>query len=235
MSALVALTGASGFIGQVVLKRLIEEGHKVRALVRKPHTNTDNIHWVQGDLSDNQALGELVKGVDAIIHCAAVVRGGALEAFVETNVTGTKHLIDAITVQENKPRFLLISSLAARQPDLSWYAKSKAMAEQVVIEASDKINYTIFRPTAVYGPGDKELRPIFIATRRGLLPVVGELTNQFSLLHVDDFVSAIQCWLASNEPIEGNFELGGNELNGYNYQSLALLTQEVWGHPRSLY
>ncbi len=231
MSSLVALTGASGFIGQEILKCLVKDGYQVRALVRKPRISTDDIEWIHGDLNNKDALGRLVKDASAIIHCAGAVKGRSLESFVAPNVTGTINLIAAAAAQNSKPRFLLISSLAAKQPELSWYAKSKKMAEQSVIESADKIKWTIFRPTAVYGPNDTELKPLFKATKHGILPVVGELTNSFSLLHVDDFVTSIQCWLSSEVPINGVFELGDGKLGGYNYQSLASLTQEVWGRP----
>jgi nucleoside-diphosphate-sugar epimerase len=231
MPAVVALTGASGFIGRAILQKLVKRGYKVRALVRKPQPDTESVQWIQGDLSNTAALQELVKDVFAIIHCAGQVRGNSLETFVQTNVEGTKNLVCAATDQTAKPRFLLISSLAARQPELSWYAKSKQMAEQTLAEDAGNMQWTAFRPTAVYGPGDKEIKPIFNATRHGFLPVVGKPTNYFSLLHVKDFVSAIQCWLELNVSTNGIFELDDGKPGGYSYQSLATIAQEVWQRP----
>jgi nucleoside-diphosphate-sugar epimerase len=231
MAGLVALTGATGFIGQVVLHKLVASGYDVRALARKPIANCASVKWVHGDLSSTTALHELVKDSIAVIHCAGVVRGSSLEYFLHTNVEGTFNLVRAATAQAIKPRFLLISSLAARQPEISWYAKSKRLAEQCVIDNSSGLPWTIFRPTAVYGPGDKELKPLFNATRRGFLPVAGDLSNNFSLLHVNDFVAAIQSWLTINAPIKGVFELGDGKPGGYNYQTIATLTQEIWGLP----
>ena len=93
------------------------------------------------------------------------------------------------------------------------------------------MQWTAFRPTAVYGPGDKEIKPIFNATRYGFLPVVGKSTNYFSLLHIDDFVAAIQCWLEINTTTNGIFELDDGKPGGYSYQSLAAIAQEVWQRP----
>jgi nucleoside-diphosphate-sugar epimerase len=231
MPVLVALTGASGFIGHAILQRLVKHGHKVRALVRKPQPDTKSVQWIQGDLNNVAALHELVKGVSAIIHCAGQVRGNSFETFAQTNVEGTKNLVRAATDQTVKPRFLLISSLAARQPELSWYAKSKRMAEQSLARYAGNMQWTAFRPTAVYGPGDKEIKPIFNATRHGFLPVVGKSTNYFSLLHVDDFVAAIQCWLEMHTTTKGIFELDDGKPDGYSYQSLAAIAQEVWQRP----
>lgn len=231
MPGLVALTGASGFIGRAILQKLVRRGYKVRALVRKPQRGTESVQWIYGDLSNSAALHELVKNTIAIIHCAGQVRGNSLDTFVQTNVEGTKNLVRAATEQAVKPRFLLISSLAARQPELSWYARSKYMAEQTLAEYSGNMQWTVFRPTAVYGPGDKEIKPIFNATRHGFLPVVGKSTNRFSLLHVNDFVAAIQCWLEINTTSNDIFELDDGQPGGYSYQSLAAITQEVWQRP----
>mgnify|MGYP003674125837 CR=1 FL=1 len=227
----VAVTGATGFIGHVILCKLVENGWTIRALTRCPRINNESIQWIQGDLDDLNALHELVKNVSAVVHCAGVVKGRTLDEFVHTNVEGTKNLVLAITEQKLKPRFLLISSLAARQPELSWYAKSKFMAEQYLATHYDDTLHAAFRPTAVYGPGDQELKPIFQATRRGILPVVGNLTNRFGLLHVNDLVAAILQWLSTAIPVTGTFELDDGTSGGYSYHSLAAIAQEVWGHP----
>lgn len=229
MPGLVALTGATGFIGREILRNLVSNGYHVRALTRKSREDATSIHWVLGDLNNKTALHQLVEGVDAVIHCAGSVRGSSLEDFVRTNVDGTSNLVQAAEQQAVKPRFLLISSLAAREPELSWYAKSKQMAEQYVVDYSAKDQWIIFRPTAVYGQGDKELKPVFNATRHGILPLVGEITNKISLLHVDDFVAAIQCWLLMSVPASGVYELDDGTAGGYSYESIAAITQEVWG------
>lgn len=227
----VALTGASGFIGSAILQKLVKCRYQVRALGRKPQQDTESVKWIQGDLSNTAALHKLVKNAFAIIHCAGQVRGNSLDTFVQTNVEGTKNLLRAALDQVERPRFLLISSLAARQPELSWYATSKQMAEQTLIDFSENLQWTVFRPTAVYGPGDKEIKPIFSATRYGFLPVVGNSANHFSLLHVNDFVNAVQCWLETKTTTNGIFELDDGNPGGYSYQSLAAITQEVWRRP----
>lgn len=231
MPKLVAITGATGFIGKVILHKLIENNWTVRALTRLPRKDSDSIQWIHGDLDNLIALRELVRNVDAVIHCAGLVRGSVFDEFVHTNTQGTAHLLHAITEQKLNPRFLLVSSLAARQPELSWYAKSKYMAEQVIMNCPSDIAWAVFRPTAVYGPGDKELKPLFKAMQRGILPVVGKPTNRFGLLHVDDFATAIQHWLATKIPVKGIFELDDGTAGGYSYQVLTSIAQEIWGRP----
>ena len=114
----VAVTGATGFIGRVLLQALVKDGWKVRALTRRPQTGSGSITWIQGDLNDPISLESLVTGVSAVVHCAGQVRGSSLDEFTRTNVEGTANLMRASTRQDSAPRFLLISSLAARQPEL---------------------------------------------------------------------------------------------------------------------
>ena len=105
-----------------------------------------------------------------MIHCAGTVRGNSLEDFLEVNLRGTENLLEAAAKPASPPRFLLLSSLAARYPDYSWYSRSKSMAETLLM--SDKysgLSRTIYRPSAVYGPGDREMRPLFRLMRRGFL------------------------------------------------------------------
>ncbi len=231
MPKLVAVTGATGFIGHALMNKLVKDGWKVRALTRTVRSDSESIRWIQGDLDNSIALHHLVDGVAYVIHCAGAVRGNSYNEFAQTNITGTQNLLSALSEQTQSLRFLLISSLAARQPELSWYAKSKYLAEQKVSESIGDRPWAIFRPTAVYGPGDKALKPLFQATRRGILPVVGKTDNRFGLIHVDDLIAAIQLWLVSDSPINGTYELDDGTPGGYSYQSLAALAERVWERP----
>ena len=227
----VAVTGATGFIGRVLLQALVKDGCKVRALTRSPQTGSGSITWIQGDLNDPISLESLVRGVSAVVHCAGQVRGSSLDEFTRTNVEGTANLMRASTRQDSAPRFLLISSLAARQPELSWYATSKHLAEPIVAGYSDVMPCAVFRPTAVYGPGDKEMSPLFRATQRGVLPMVGGSDMRFGLLHVNDLVAAILGWVGARVPIRGIYELDDGMPGGYNAQSVAAIAQDVWKRP----
>jgi nucleoside-diphosphate-sugar epimerase len=229
--SLVAVTGATGFIGRVLLQSLTKEGWTVRALTRNHRIDDEFTQWIEGDLDDIDALRRLVKDVVAVVHCAGRVRGSSLEDFVHTNVEGTGNLVRASMEQSSPPRFLLISSLAARQPELSWYATSKRMAEKLVSAYSQKMACAVFRPTAVYGPGDKELSPLFRVTQRGILPMVGQRAMRFSLLHVNDLVAAIVCWLSTPSPVQGVYELDDGRPGGYDSRAVADIAQEVWKRP----
>ncbi len=228
MPGSVAVTGATGFIGGALVRALIKAGWRVRALTRRPRFDNESTQWIEGDLDNPEALRNLVKDVFAVVHCAGQVRGRSLEDFVHTNVNGTRNLMRASIQQDSPPRFLFISSLAARQPELSWYAKSKHTAEQLLIDHSHIMPCTVFRPTAVYGPGDKEMSPLFRATRRGILPMVGQASMRFGLLHVNDLIAAILCWLSTNVSMKGVYELDDGRPGGYDCRSVALIAQQVW-------
>lgn len=226
-----ALTGATGFIGGALLSALTAKGWSTRALSRRPHNDTGPVEWVQGDLDNSTALARLVDGASAVVHCAGVVRGNSESYFYHVNSEGTARLVEASTQQQRQPRLLFISSLAARVPQLSWYAASKHMAEQMLVERADAMPWAVFRPTAVYGPGDREIRPLLNITRFGVLPVIGRSSMRFSLLHIDDLVEAILSWLASPVPVRGVFELDDGTSGGYDWCSLSAIAERVRGRP----
>lgn len=231
MTEQVALTGATGFIGQNLLAALEKSGYRTRALTRRPRTGSGSVTWINGDLNNTQALAELVEGCAAVIHCAGTVRGNSLEDFLEINLRGTKNLLEAAAKPATPPRFLLLSSLAARYPDYSWYSRSKSMAEALLM--SDKytgMSRTIYRPTAVYGPGDREMRPLFRLMRRGYLVGPRIPGNRLSLIHVDDLVRAILQWLPAQQA-QGTFELDDGATQGYTWEDITAIAYDTWQRP----
>ena len=231
MTRLVALTGATGFIGANLTRTLMTGGVGVRALTRRPVSDDraqEGLGWVTGTLDDEDALERLVQGVDAVVHCAGAVRGATRRSFEDTNAFGTARLVDAAARQPTPPRFLLVSSLAAREPQLSWYAASKRHGEELLRERAGGMPWAIFRPTAVHGPGDREMLPLFEWMRRGLLPVVGHAEGRITLLHVDDLVSAVVLWLVHTEPVPGVFELNDGTEDGYDWRLIAGIAEQVW-------
>lgn len=232
MAGIVAITGATGFIGRVLLRNLVAAGWKVHALTRKTENMSDPaIQWFYGDLDNHAILYNLVSGADAVIHCAGAVRGNCWEDFYCVNVAGTENLLHAVSRTGFCPRFLYLSSLAAREPSLSWYARSKYEAEQLVQQFVDQVSYTIYRPAAVYGPGDKELKPLFKAMRYGILPALGASENRFGLLYVDDLVTAIYHWLELKYPTENSYEIDDGTIGGYSFASIAAIAQHALNRP----
>src|SRR3546814_827872 len=106
---LIALTGATGFLGRRLIPALIADGHAVRALTRRPQPPTDGVTWIAGDLSNTQALDDLVDGADAVVHAAAALRGACHADFDVPNRLGTLALVEAAQAGP-VPRFIQVSS-----------------------------------------------------------------------------------------------------------------------------
>jgi nucleoside-diphosphate-sugar epimerase len=232
MSHVVALTGATGFIGSHVARRLRCAGWTVRAIIRAkpkraPLSSGDCI-WVEGDLAEPQALAQLVDGAEAIIHCAGVVRGVSKAQFNRVNVEGVAHLVRAASRAQPAPRFLLISSLAARAPHLSPYAASKRGGEEV-LEAQRLVPWAAFRPPAVYGPGDRELMPLLRWASRGVGFRVGRGQRRFSLLYVEDLAEAVCRWLESRPERSSIYELDDGHEGGYTWDDVIDTIERLCG------
>jgi len=215
---LIALTGATGFLGRRLIPALLAKGHSVRALTRRPQSPIEGVTWVAGDLSSAQALQNLVDGADAVVHAAAALRGTCQADFDTPNRLGTQALVEAAQAG-SVARFIQVSSLAARAPHLSHYAASKHAAEELV-RACALPSWVILRPPAVYGPGDTATLPFFKAVQRGVAPRIGGGERPFSLIHVDDLISAIIFLL--NSPSVGRqlVEIDDGEKNGYTLPRL---------------
>jgi nucleoside-diphosphate-sugar epimerase len=231
MPGVVAVTGATGFIGQALVQALLKNKWKVRALARQTQTEINGLQWVIGDLENKKSLTDLVANVDVIIHCAGQVRGNTFSRFLKTNAHGTENLLNAASLQNKHPRLLLISSLAAREPELSWYAQSKFQGEQVLKSLGNELDWTIIRPTAVYGPGDKELSPLFKLTKIGLLPMTGASSSKFGLIYIDDLVQAICDCVSSDLSHHKTYELDDGTSGGYDSYRIKTIACQVWGHP----
>lgn len=192
--ATLALTGGTGFVGTRLIALALEAGHRVRALTRRAQPERAHVRWVRGSLEDSVALTDLARGADAVIHVAGVVNAPDRAGFVRGNIDGTRAML-AAAEGAGVSRFVQVSSLAAREPDLSTYGWSKAEADEL-IEASP-LDWTIVRPPAVYGPGDLEMLELFRLAKRGiaLLPPGGRL----SVIHVDD-LGRLLLALAGTDP-----------------------------------
>lgn len=223
MSEVIALTGATGFIGAELAKQLATTGYGIQALIRPASTWKRPVdlavRWIEGDLSDLDSLRRLVDGATAVVHCAGAVRGATREQFNRVNVDGLARLVRAAAAQQPAPRFLLISSLAAREPHLSHYAASKRLGEKVLVEKSDRLSWTIYRPCAVYGPGDRELLPVFEWMAKGIAPILGSGHARFSLLYVKDLAEAIVQWL-DGSCMSDTFELHDGHPGGYSWHDV---------------
>lgn len=170
---IIAVTGGTGFIGGSVLRQLQQRGFKINALARKARANTpadrEQLRWVKGDLNDTAALATLANEVDTFIHIAGLTKARSLGELLDANETGAANAANAAR-NAGVRRFILVSSIAAREPALSNYAKSKRAGEEIVRKIVGDMELVIVRPPAIIGPGDEATKPMLDILRRGYLP-----------------------------------------------------------------
>ena len=218
----IAITGATGFVGRRVLA--LANG-PIRALTRRPQPPRANVKWVLGDLTDAHALARLCDGAAAVLHIAGVVNAPDAAGFQAGNVTGTDNLLAAA---RNVPRFVHVSSLAAREPGLSMYGASKAQGDALVQQRAG--DWVIVRPPGVYGPGDAEMRDLFRLAKLGLGLAPGGPAARISLIHVDDLARALLA-LATGGPSREILEIEDGS-GGYAHADHAAAMARALGRAR---
>jgi len=223
--ATLAVTGGTGFVGGHLIRAAGEAGYTIRALTRGWRPPEERIDWVEGALDRPDSLAKLCAGADAVVHVAGLINAPDRAGFEAVNVGGTAATVDAAR-RAGIRRFVHISSLAAREPSLSDYGWSKAKSERVV--AASGLDWTIVRPPAVYGPGDRETFELFRMARRGLalLPPRG---GRFSLLHVEDLARLVLAVLAEPETLGATYEPDDGSDNGWDHRHFARTLGRILG------
>lgn len=223
----VLLIGATGFIGRHLVSEFKRSGLALRILVRprsEARAPADcGVETLVAPLHDQNAMAHAVQGVRAVVYAAGSVRGRHLGDFSEANVAGVQQVLNALEKTGSDVPLLLMSSLAASQPNLSPYAESKRRAE-VVLQQS-RVPWTILRPPAVYGEGDVEMRPVLAMIKKGWILRPGPDTQRVALLHVSDLARAVLAWLAHwRDLVGGTFALD----DGFRSQAGAPDTGYLW-------
>jgi len=192
---IVAVTGATGFVGHAVVDRAAGSGLSLRALTRRAQPSRAGITWIAGALDKPESLATLVEGAEAVLHIAGVVNAPDRNGFVAGNIDGTRAMVEAAKAAGIR-RFVHVSSLSAREPDLSVYGWSKREAEDIVMDSG--LDWTIVRPSGIYGPHDTEWLDVFRTARLGLalMPPPGKL----SLIAVEDFARLLTALVAADGP-----------------------------------
>jgi nucleoside-diphosphate-sugar epimerase len=222
----IALTGATGFVGSKVVAELLANKHAVTVLVRDvTKANLPNeVKFVSGDLQNDASLDALTKSSNVVIHIAGLISAVKRQDYFATNEQGTRAVAQA-AMRNGVKRLVHVSSLSAREPQLSAYGASKLAGETVLAECEGKLSHVILRPPAVYGPGDKATLPLLKALTQSLAVLPGRADARFSLIHVDDLARMIAEAAAGKRT--GIVELGDGCAQGHDWKELARVAAAV--------
>lgn len=229
----VAVTGATGFIGQHLAAALHASGWKTRLLLRQQSNASTWRHGgaqvVVGSLEDESSLARLVDGVDAVIHVAGLIKAARRRDFFAINLDATATLARTVGRLAPNAHFLHLSSLAAREPSLSDYAASKRAGENAVLDILGS-HATVLRPPAVYGPGDRETLRIFKLASQRLVPVLGTPDAVVAMIHVQDLTRLILTLVATQPGGEVLTAADGTPA-GYRWRELLGAAAQAVGNP----
>lgn len=214
----VAVTGATGFLGRHLVRALAQDGWRPRVLVRRDPVHAFwrdiEVEVVTGDLGTPGALSRLATGAKVFIHVAGLIKATTLDGFNRVNQDGARAAAEA--AKAAGARFILVSSLAAREPSLSNYAASKRSGEEAV-RAVDP-GALIFRPPAIYGPGDTETLGLFqLAARSPALPVLSP-ASRIAMIHVHDAAAKLVAFCRA--PVLGLVEVSDVRRDGYTWTEI---------------
>ena len=227
MKPVLAMTGATGFVGGATMRDAVAAGWHVRALTRRPQPEQGGVTWIEGALDQSDSLAEMAAGADAVMHIAGVVNVPTRAAFEAGNATATANVVDAAR-GAGVTRFVHVSSLAAREPGLSNYGWSKERAEAAVKDSG--LDWTIVRPPAVFGPGDTEMLDLFRMARRGIAVVP---SGRMSAIYVDELARLLVTLAADRGASIGQiYEPDDGKPTGWSHRGFARAVARAVGRQR---
>ncbi|MFC1876395.1 NAD-dependent epimerase/dehydratase family protein [Thermodesulfobacteriota bacterium] len=226
-NARVLVTGGGGFLGKALIKRLLGYTSNIRSLSRNLYQELDvlGIEQTQGDIRDPAVVKHACRERNIVFHVAAKTGGmwGPYQGFHETNVVGTRHIIEACKQQEivylihtSSPSVIYDGDADMMGVDESVpypgryqtsYQKTKAQAERLVIQAceEDVVQAIILRPHLIWGPGDTHFVPRIIKQAKTLRRV-GDGKNRIDTTYIDN---AVQAHILAAEKLMANQQLSG--------------------------
>jgi NADH dehydrogenase len=208
----VFLTGSTGFVGSHLLRRLLSDGHQVRALVRR-HGNLlshpGSLEEVEGDLA-SENLSPSLDGCDAVINLVGIIYEQGRSTFEAVHHIGTRNLVTAAR-KNGVERFVQMSALGARATNATAYHMTKFAAEEEIRNSG--IPYVILRPSLIFGPGSAFVKQMIGLMRAVpfIRPVAGSGEYRFRPIHVTDVVECFARSLTNPAAMNRTVELAGGE------------------------
>lgn len=248
----VLVTGASGFLGSHVAEQLKARGDEVRCLVRKSsatkHLSDLGVELAYGAIDDAATLPAALRGVDAVIHCAGVVKAKDQAEFDRVNEAGTRAMLEATLAHApNVKRFVHVSTAGVMGPGrdgethsrdgepnpTTMYSKSKLRGEEAAKEFASKLPITIIRPPAIYGPRDGEMLALFKMVSYGLAIRLGDYKSMSMVFGPD---AARACVQAIEREVPSGSVFFITDGRSYSFDELVdemqqALGVETWARP----
>lgn len=206
------ITGATGFTGSVLVRRLVERGVRVTAIARAESRLDDladlDVAWVRGEVDDPTVIDAATAKVDYVFHLAAAYREArrTTDDYWKVHVTSTERIAARVARRPGFKRFVHVSTVGVHghvedppadehapfRPDDD-YQRTKAAAEQWLhrFARAEGLPYTVIRPCAIYGPGDRRLGKLFRMAQWGVFPLLGWSRGLYHLVHVEDLVAVL--------------------------------------------
>jgi uncharacterized protein YbjT (DUF2867 family) len=229
---MILVTGGTGYVGSRLVRKLVEQGREVRVLARDVAAARRefprDVAVAPGDVTAPETLPAALAGVDAVVHLVAIIRERGDRTFETINYQGTVHVVDAAKGAGVR-RYLQMSALGALSDPNFPYHDAKYRAEQYV--RASGLDWTIFRPSLIFGPGDQ-----FFSTLAGLakLPAPFVLPDggvaRFQPIWLGDVVDAFIAALDDAATVGKTYELGGPEI--MSYKEMVGVVMDVTGTHR---
>ena len=223
---IIAVTGATGFVGGALARQLLQMGYRVRSMCRRPLTEAEResgIEWIEGSLTDTDRFEALLRDARYCFHIAAMFRTeGPRKAFMQVNRDATRALLEA-SRRAGVERFIYCSSIgvhgnvadapadenapfAPRDP----YQESKLRAEDLCRDEMGRpgMSVVIVRPCSTYGPGDTRMLKLFRLVQRRRFLFAGRQTPNFHPVYIDDLVAGYILTMVHPDAPSGTFILG---------------------------
>ncbi len=245
----VLVTGATGYTGIVLVKRLLEAKTKVRAIARassdlSPFKDLD-VEWIRGEIFDKETIHTAMDGIQYVFHVAAAFREAKSteQDYWNVHVGSTQMLCEEALQQPDFKCFVHVSTMGVHGHIVTppgdetsafapgdGYQRTKAEADTWITKfgAEKNLPYTIIRPCAIYGPGERRLLKLFKMANKSYFPILGKGKCWYHLVHVEDLVGGMMLSAVEEKALGEAFIIGANE--PIQLEDMAAIIAKVYKH-----
>jgi NADH dehydrogenase len=216
---MIIITGATGFVGEEVVKQVRAAGHSVRVLVRDPRraswlVERYGVELIHGNVLYAPSIEGAMQGAKCVIHLVGIIREWKENTFERVHVQATNHVVDEAKKSGVK-RFLHMSALGTRENARSRYQQTKWAGEDCVRKSG--LAWTIFRPSFIYGPKDKAINTLAkLVQRLPFVPVLGRGNTKIQPISVANVARGFVGAIRNDESISHVYDLCGPEAFTWN-------------------